>query len=163
DSKTRVATLGHDDFKSNEKSVTIADDDVLTIQHVAEDGTVTPLKENLKVLPGEIVDATFLSASALDAFLAETLETAKKDDVLYSVHLKATMMKVSDPIIFGHVVKAYFADVFAEHGDKLAAAGLTPNDGLGSILSGLADLEGGEAIAESFFRAMQEGPRLSYV
>lgn len=162
-SKTHVATLGHDDFKANEKSWVSPGDDVLTIQHVAEDGAVTALKENLKVLPGEIVDATFLSAAALDAFLAETLAAAKAEDVLYSVHLKATMMKVSDPIIFGHVVKAYFADVFAEHGDKLAAAGLSANDGLGSILSGLADLDGGEAIAEAFFRAMQNGPRLSYV
>ena len=162
-SKTRVATMGHDDFKSNEKSWLSPGDDVLTIQHVAEDGATTALKENLKVLPGEIVDATFLSAAALDAFLAETLATAKADDVLYSVHLKATMMKVSDPIIFGHVVKAYFADVFAQHGAALAAAGLSANDGLGSILSGLADLEGGEAIAESFFRAIENGPRLSYV
>ncbi|UYO96271.1 NADP-dependent isocitrate dehydrogenase [Microbacterium sp. M28] len=162
-SKTRVATLGHDDFKANEKSWVAPADDVLTIQHVAEDGTTTALKENLKVLPGEIVDATFLSAAALDAFLAETLAEAKADDVLYSVHLKATMMKVSDPIIFGHVVKAYFADVFAQHGDALAAAGLSANDGLGSILTGLADLDGGEAIAEAFFRAIQDGPRLSYV
>ncbi|GAA2922040.1 isocitrate dehydrogenase [Microbacterium keratanolyticum] len=162
-SKTRVATMGHDDFKSNEKSWISEGDNVLTIQHVATDGTVSVLKENLKVLPGEIVDATFLSAAALDAFLAETLAVAKAEDVLYSVHLKATMMKVSDPIIFGHVVKAYFADVFAEHGAAIAAAGLTANDGLGSILSGLADVEGGEAIAEAFFRAMQNGPRLSYV
>ncbi|MBN9182802.1 MAG: NADP-dependent isocitrate dehydrogenase, partial [Microbacterium sp.] len=128
-SKTRVATLGHDDFKANEKSVVIPTDDVLTIQHVATDGTTTTLKSGLKVLPGEIVDATFLSAAALDAFLAETLATAKAEGVLYSVHLKATMMKVSDPIIFGHVVKAYYADVFDRYGDRIAAAGLTPNDG----------------------------------
>ena len=146
-SKTRVATIGHDDFKSNEKSVVIASDDVLTIQHVAADGTVTALKTGLKVLPGEIVDATFLSAAALDAFLAETLREAAADDVLYSVHLKATMMKVSDPIIFGHVVKAYFADVFDKYGDKIAEAGLTPNDGLGAILAGLPSVEGGDEIA----------------
>ncbi|HYJ51241.1 MAG TPA: NADP-dependent isocitrate dehydrogenase, partial [Microbacterium sp.] len=136
-SKTRVATLGHDDFKSNEKSVVIDSDDVLTIQHVAEDGTATSLKTGLKVLPGEIVDATFLSAAALDEFLAETLREAASDDILYSVHLKATMMKVSDPIIFGHVVKAYFADVFDKYGDQIAEAGLTPNDGLAAILTGL--------------------------
>ena len=162
-SKTRVATLGHDDFKSNEKSVAIPADDVLTIQHVASDGTVTTLKEGLKVLPGEIVDATFLSAAALDAFLLETLRAAEADDVLYSVHLKATMMKVSDPIIFGHVVRAYFADVFAAYGDRIAAAGLTPNDGLGGILSGLAGVEGGEEIIAAFTDAMARGPRLSYV
>jgi isocitrate dehydrogenase len=162
-SKTRVATLGHDDFRSNEKSVVIADDDVLSIQHVAADGTTKTLKEGLKVLQGEIVDATFLSAAALDAFLADTLAQAKADDVLYSVHLKATMMKVSDPIIFGHVVKAFFADVFDRYGDALAAAGLTPNDGLGSILAGLSNVEGGDAIAAEIRQVLQDGPRLSYV
>ncbi|HEY6801281.1 MAG TPA: NADP-dependent isocitrate dehydrogenase [Agromyces sp.] len=145
------------------RSAVIASDDVLTIRHVAEDGTVTPLKEGLKVLPGEIVDGTFLSAQALDRFLAETLEAAKADDVLYSVHLKATMMKVSDPIIFGHVVKTYFADVFDRHGDKIAEAGLTPNDGLGAILTGLGEIEGGDAIKAAIDDAMKSGPRLSYV
>ncbi len=162
-SKTRVVTMGHDDFKANEKSWVAAHDDVLTIRHTAQDGTVTVLKDNLKVLPREIIDATFLSASALDAFLAETLELAAADDVLYSVHLKATMMKVSDPIIFGHVVKAFFADVFARYGDRIAEAGLTPNNGLGSILSGLADVPGGDEIVEAFGAALADGPRLSYV
>ena len=162
-SKTRVATMGHDDFKSNEKSWVAAHDDVLTIRHIAEDGTETILKEGLKVLPREIVDATFLSAKALDAFLAETLATAQEEDVLYSVHLKATMMKVSDPIIFGHVVKAFFADVFARHGERLEAAGLTPNNGLGSILSGLDAVEGGEEIGREITLQLERGPRLSYV
>ncbi|QKJ20139.1 NADP-dependent isocitrate dehydrogenase [Microbacterium hominis] len=162
-SKTRVATMGHDDFKSNEKSWIAAHDDVLTIRHVTEDGTVTVLKDNLKVLPREIIDATFLSAAALDAFLAETLEAARAEDVLYSVHLKATMMKVSDPIIFGHVVKAYFADVFERHGAALAAAGLTPNNGLGSILAGLGSVEGGDQIAAEITAGLAAGPRLSYV
>ncbi|WP_431778269.1 NADP-dependent isocitrate dehydrogenase [Microbacterium aurantiacum] len=162
-SKTRVATMGHDDFKSNEKSWVAAHDDVLTIRHIAEDGTETVLKEGLKVLPREIIDATFLSAAALDAFLAETLAAASADDVLYSVHLKATMMKVSDPIIFGHVVKAYFADVFDRFGDRIAEAGLTPNNGLGGILSGLATVEGGDEIVAAIEAALAEGPRLSYV
>jgi isocitrate dehydrogenase len=162
-SKTRVVTLGHDDFRSNEISWVSPDDDTLTIRHVDAAGTETVLKSGLKVLPGEIVDATFLSAAALDAFLTETLATAKADDVLYSVHLKATMMKVSDPIIFGHVVKAFFADVFAHYGDQLAAAGLTPNDGLGAILSGLSGLEKGDEIAAAFEQAIASGPRLSYV
>lgn len=161
-SKTRVATLGHDDFKSNEQTTVIERDDVLSIQHVAADGTTTQLKTGVKVLPGEIVDGTFLSAQALDAFLAETIDQAASDDVLYSVHLKATMMKVSDPIIFGHVVKAYYADVFDRYGDKIAEAGLTPNDGLGAILAGLADVEGGAEIAEAF-AAATDSPRLSYV
>ncbi len=162
-SRTRVATLGHDDFKANERSVVIASDDVLRIQHVAPDGTITVLKQSLKVLPNEIVDATFLSAAALDAFLLETLREAAEADVLYSVHLKATMMKVSDPIIFGHVVKAYFADVFATYGDVIAEAGLTPNDGLGAILAGLPEVPGGDEIAAAFAAGLQRGPRLSYV
>lgn len=161
-SKTRVATMGHDDFRSNEKSFVSPADDVLTIQHVAADGTVTELKTGLKVLPGEIIDATFLSASELDAFLAQTLKDAAADDVLYSVHLKATMMKVSDPIIFGHVVKAYFADVFATYGDEIAEAGLTPNDGLGAILAGLPSVEGGDEIAAAIAADLERGPRLSY-
>lgn len=161
-SKTRVATMGHDDFRSNEKSWVAAHDDVLTVRHIAADGTETTLKE-IKVLPREIVDATFLSAAALDAFLADTIETAAADDVLYSLHLKATMMKVSDPIIFGHVVKAFFADVFARFGDRLAAAGLTPNNGLGAILAGLSEVEGGQEIADAFAARLAEGPRLSYV
>jgi isocitrate dehydrogenase len=161
-SKTRVATMGHDDFFSNEKSVVIPAADTLTIRHTAADGTETVLKSGLAVLDGEIVDATFLSASALDAFLAETLKQAKADNVLYSVHLKATMMKVSDPIIFGHVVKAFFADVFDKHGAALEAAGLTPNDGLGSILAGLSEVAGGEQIAADFNAAIAAGPRLSY-
>ena len=162
-SKTRVATMGANDFFSNEKSVVLPAADVLTIRHTAADGTVTDLKTGLKVLAGEIIDSTFLSATALDAFLAKTLAEAKADNVLYSVHLKATMMKVSDPIIFGHVVKAFFADVFAKHGAELAAAGLSANDGLGSILDGLAALPNGAEILAEFNAALAAGPRLSYV
>jgi len=110
-----------------------------------------------------VVDATFLSAAALDAFLADTVAQAAAEDVLYSVHLKATMMKVSDPIIFGHVVRAFFADVFARYGDDLAAAGLTPNDGLGAILAGLSQLGNGDEIRAAFDAAIAAGPRLSYV
>jgi isocitrate dehydrogenase len=161
-SKTRVATMGHDDFFSNEKSVVLTQDDSLTIRLVAADGTPTDLKTGLKVLQGEIVDATFMSAKALDEFLAETLEQAKADNVLYSVHLKATMMKVSDPILFGHVVKAFFASVFEKHGAALEAAGLNPNDGLGAVLAGLANVAGGDAIAADFNAALAAGPRLSY-
>ncbi|WP_449279698.1 NADP-dependent isocitrate dehydrogenase [Leucobacter sp. GX0328] len=162
-SKTRVATMGHDDFKSNEKSWIAAHDDVLTVRHTAEDGTVTVLKDNLKVLPREIIDATFMSAAALDAFLAETLEQAKAENVLYSLHLKATMMKVSDPILFGHAVKAYFAEVFAKHGAAFEAAGITPNNGLGAILAGLDAIPGGQGIADEIAEAIAAGPRLSYV
>lgn len=162
-SKTRVATMGHDDFKSNEKSWIAAHDDVLSIRHTAADGTVTVLKEGLKVLPREVVDATFLSAKALDAFLTDTIAQAKAENVLYSVHLKATMMKVSDPIIFGHVVRAFFADVFDTYGAQLTAAGLNGNNGLGSILAGLGELADGEAISARIAQDLETGPRLSYV
>jgi isocitrate dehydrogenase len=163
DSKTEVATMGADDFRSNEKSVVLDADDTLTIQHVATDGSTTVLKDGLKVLAGEVVDATVMRAAALDTFLAEQVQRAQDLDVLFSVHLKATMMKVSDPIIFGHVVRAYFADVFAQYGDDLAAAGLSANDGLGGILSGLDALDNGAEIKAAFEQRLAEGPRLAYV
>jgi len=161
-SRTTVATMGDHDFASNEKSVTMRADDTLSIVLETADGATT-LKEGLAVLAGEIVDATRMDAAALNEFLARTVEQAKADDVLYSVHLKATMMKVSDPIIFGHVVKVYFADVFEKYGDDLAAAELSPNDGLGGIMSGLDALPNGAEIKAAFEEALANGPRLSYV
>ncbi|MCP2264938.1 NADP-dependent isocitrate dehydrogenase [Promicromonospora thailandica] len=163
DSKTNVATMGHDDFFSNEKSVIIPADDTLRIEHVAADGTVTVLKDGLKVLAGEVVDGTFLDAAALDAFLAESIERAKAEGVLFSVHLKATMMKVSDPIIFGHVVKAFFKPVFEKYGADLAAAGLSANDGLGGIFAGLDALPNGAEIRAAFDAALAEGPKMAMV
>ncbi|HEX7740130.1 MAG TPA: NADP-dependent isocitrate dehydrogenase, partial [Marmoricola sp.] len=162
-SKTRVATMGEHDFKSNEKSVTLAADDTLSIVLETASGENVVLKDGLAVLAGEIVDATKMEAAHLDAFIANALAQAKADDVLFSVHLKATMMKVSDPIIFGHVVKQYFADVFEKYGADLAAAGLSQNDGLGSILAGLEKLPNGDEIAAAFRDALAAGPRLSYV
>ncbi len=161
-SKTTVATMGEHDFASNEKSVTMPADDTLRIVLETATGTTT-LKEGLQVTAGEIVDATRMDAAALNEFLARTVEQAKTDDVLYSLHLKATMMKVSDPIIFGHAVKVYFADVFQKYGADLAAAELSPNDGLGGILSGLDALPNGAEIKAAFEEALGNGPRLSYV
>ena len=167
DSKSEVATMGNNDFFSNEQSVTIPADDVLTILlHTASDGSETVLKSDLKVLEGEIVDATFMSVADLDRFLAAQIQRAKSENVLFSVHLKATMMKVSDPIIFGHVVRAYFAHTFAEYGDVLNAAGLNGENGLGWILSGLDEFEDQELAAkirESIDRDLAEGPRLAMV
>jgi isocitrate dehydrogenase len=163
DSRTRVATMGHDDFFSNEQSVVIPADDTLRIEHVDGTGTVTVLKGDLKVLAGEVVDSTFMSAKALDAFLAEQVERAKADGVLFSVHLKATMMKVSDPILFGHVVKTFFAPVFERYGTALAAAGLSPNDGLGAIYAGLDALPDGAEIKAAFDAALDQGPALAMV
>jgi isocitrate dehydrogenase len=162
-SKTTVATMGAHDFKANEKSVTLAADDTLTIVLETTAGERKVLLESLPVLAGEIVDATVLQVANLRSFLINALATAKAEDVLFSVHLKATMMKVSDPIIFGHVVQAYFADVFGKYGDDLAAAGLSANDGLGAILAGLPSLANGAEIEAAFEAALAAGPRLSYV
>src|SRR5438477_6564202 len=144
DSKTRVATMGHDDFRSNERSVTFAADDDLKVELVARDGSVTVLKESIPVLAGEIVDATFMNARALDAFLAVQLAESHKQGVLFSIHLKATMMKVSDPIMFGHAVKTYFADVFSKYGDTFDRIGVNPNDGLADLLTRVAALPDAE-------------------
>lgn len=163
DSKTNVATMDDGDFRHNEKSVIIEADDDLTIQHVAADGTTTVLRESVPVLAGEVVDGTVMRVAQLQEFLKEQIARAKADDVLFSVHLKATMMKVSDPIIFGHVVKAFFADVFDQYGDQLAAAGLSANDGLGGILAGLDKLDNGAEIKAAFEKGIAEGPRLAMV
>jgi isocitrate dehydrogenase len=162
-SKTTVATMGAHDFKANEKSVTLAADDTLTIVLETTAGERKVLLASLPVLAGEVVDATVLQVANLRSFLINALDTAKAEDVLFSVHLKATMMKVSDPIIFGHVVKAYFRDVFEKYGDDLAAAGLSANDGLGAILAGLPSLPNGAEIEAAFEAALASGPRLSYV
>jgi isocitrate dehydrogenase len=162
DSKTNVATMGRDDFATNEKSVVLPADDTLTIQLVTDSGT-TVLKDGLKVLEGEVVDGTVLRAAALDAFLSEQIARAKADDVLFSVHLKATMMKVSDPIIFGHVVRAFLPDVFAKHGAALEAAGLSPNNGLGAILEGLSAVPNGDEIKADIEAGLAAGPKLAMV
>jgi isocitrate dehydrogenase len=158
-----VATMGAHDFRANEKSVTLPADDTLTVVLETTAGERKVLISSLPVLAGEVVDATVMQAANLRAFLRNAVATARAEDVLFSVHLKATMMKVSDPIIFGHVVKAYFADVFEKYGDDLAAAGLSANDGLGAILSGLSPLPNGAEIRAAFDAALASGPRLSYV
>ena len=163
DSKTNVATMGEHDFKSNEKSVVLDADDTLRIEHEAADGTVTVLRESVPVLAGEIVDATVMQVADLHAFLANAIARAKADDVLFSVHLKATMMKVSDPIIFGHVVTAFFPEVFATYGERLAAAGLSPSNGLGGILAGLDRVENGAEIKDAFEAGIASGPALAMV
>jgi len=139
DSKTRVAAMSGGDFRSNEVSATLKDAATARIVHVAKDGTETVLKDAVSYPAGTVVDATFMSAAALSDFLAAEIEQTKKDGVLFSLHMKATMMKVSDPIIFGHAVKAYLAPVFEEFGDRLAALGVNPNSGLGDLLARIAD------------------------
>ena len=155
--------MGKDDFRSNEQSVVIEADDTLRIEHVAADGTVTVLKESIPVLAGEVVDGTFMNVAALRRFLTEQIARAKADDVLFSVHLKATMMKVSDPIIFGHVVQAFFPTLFEQYGDALKAAGISPNDGLGALLSAVAALPEGDAIKAAVQQGLDDGPDLAMV
>jgi isocitrate dehydrogenase len=162
-SKTNVATMGVDDFRSTEKSAVLAQDDVLRIELKGDDGSTTVLRESVPVLAGEVVDAAVLRVAALREFLTAQLARAKAEDVLFSVHLKATMMKVSDPIVFGHAVRAFFPDTFARHGETLAAAGLSPNDGLGGILKGLDALPEGDEIKASFDAELAAGPALAMV
>ena len=165
DSKSHVATMGEGDFRSNEKSVTIGADTTLRIEHVGADGTTTVLRESVPVLAGEVVDGTFMSAAALRSFLDAQIADAEAQGVLFSLHMKATMMKVSDPIIFGHAVKAYFADVFDTYGEELERAGADPNDGLGGVLSALDSLPAEQAaeIRDAIQARIQSGPPMAMV
>ncbi|MDA8294574.1 MAG: NADP-dependent isocitrate dehydrogenase [Actinomycetota bacterium] len=161
-SKTNVAHMAGDDFYSTERSAVVADAGTLRIELVAEGGT-TVLRDGIAVDPGEVVDAAVLRVAALRRFLADQRERAKREDVLFSLHLKATMMKISDPIIFGHAVREFFPDTFARYGDVLEAAGLDPDNGLGAILAGLSELADGDDIRASIEAELASGPRLAMV
>ncbi|MCS6711128.1 NADP-dependent isocitrate dehydrogenase [Brachybacterium sp. EF45031] len=165
DSRTAVATMGADDFRSHEQSVVMDGPDTLSIVHVDGSGTETVLKDGLAVLEGEVVDSTVMRAAALDAFLAEQVRAAKEQGVLFSLHLKATMMKVSDPVIFGHAVRVFFPTVFARYGDQLAAAGLSPDNGLGGILAGLEELDAEvrDGVRAAIDEDLAAGPALAMV
>ncbi|QHC32523.1 NADP-dependent isocitrate dehydrogenase [Streptomyces sp. HF10] len=163
ESRTNVATMSDNDFASTEKSTVIAEDTTLRFELVGADGTTTELRAPLKVIAGEVVDAAVLRAAALNEFLAAQVARAKQEGVLFSVHLKATMMKVSDPIIFGHVVRTFFPKTFAKYGETLKAAGLSPNDGLGGIYKGLENLPEGAEIKASFDAELADGPALAMV
>ena len=164
-SESHVATMSSGDFRSNEQSVTIAADTSLRIEHEAIDGTVSILKESVPVLAGEIVDSTFMDVAALRAFLDAQIEDARSSGVLFSLHMKATMMKVSDPIIFGHAVRAFFSETFTEFGDVLQSAGANPNNGLGSVLSALENVSADERsqIEASIAAGIANGPALAMV
>jgi isocitrate dehydrogenase len=163
DSKTNVAHMDSDDFRSTERSAVIAEPGSLRIELVGDDGRTTVLRESVPVLEGEVVDASVMRVAALRAFLASQIARAKAEGVLFSVHLKATMMKISDPIIFGHVVRTFFPQTFSHYGEVLAAAGLSPNDGLGAIFAGLQSLPEGAQIRASFDAELAEGPALAMV
>jgi isocitrate dehydrogenase len=165
DSKTHVATMGDHDFRSNEQAITLADDTMLRIEHVDADATVTVLKDSFPVLAGEVVDSTVMEVAALRTFLAEQIADALAQGVLFSIHLKATMMKVSDPIMFGHAVEVFFADVFAEHGDAIAAAGGDPNNGWASVLDAVESMPADQraAIEAVIATTYENGPDLAMV
>ena len=133
-SKTHVATMESGDFCHNEKSVTLNDSDKLNIVFEDNSGNVNILKENLSVLEGEIIDATVMQKRVLLSFLDREIQDAKNNNILLSLHMKATMMKVSDPIIFGHVVKTYFKNVFNKHQETFDKLGINPNNGFLEML-----------------------------
>jgi isocitrate dehydrogenase len=164
-SGTHVATMGGDDFRANEQSTTAADRAVLRIEHVGADGATTVLKDAVPVDAGEIVDATVMRVAALRRFLAEQVADARDRGVLFSLHLKATMMKVSDPIMFGHAVEVFFAGLFERHGEALASVGANPREGLGQVLEAIGRLPDDErSDAEAAVReCLAAGPALAMV
>ncbi|MCB7479638.1 NADP-dependent isocitrate dehydrogenase [Christiangramia sediminis] len=165
DSKTHVATMSEGDFRSNEKSLTLNSDDTLKIEFTAENGDKKVLKDNLKVLNGEVVDATVMSKKALLEFLRKEVKDAKEKDVLFSLHMKATMMKVSDPIIFGHAVEVFFEDVFEKYGEELEKAGADQNSGLGDVLNAIESLpeDKKQEIKAAIAKDLKDGPDIAMV
>ncbi|MDC1243971.1 NADP-dependent isocitrate dehydrogenase [Crocinitomicaceae bacterium] len=165
DSKTHVATMSHGDFKSNEDSVTIKKDGSLSISLVNNAGNTTILKESVKVLKGEIVDATHMSVNALIAFLDKEIIDAKEKGLLFSLHMKATMMKVSDPIIFGHAVKTFFKPLFEKHIDLFSEIGVDVNNGFGDLLSKINNLaeDQKQEILKDIENCYKENPAIAMV
>jgi isocitrate dehydrogenase len=165
DSRSHVSTMSDGDFRSTERSVTVAGEDDVRIELVRDDGEVTVLKASTPLEPGEIIDAAVMRRRALLAFLAEQVGEAREQGVLFSVHLKATMMKVSDPIIFGHAVRTYFAEVFERHGQTLAGLGVDANDGMASLQTAIDRLpeDQREAILRDIEATYDRGPDLAQV
>ncbi len=165
DSKTRVTTMDGDDFAHNEQSVTIDEASMVKIQHSDSNGKTTVLKDFFPLLPGEIIDGTVLRKKALLAFLAEQVEVAKKEGILFSLHLKATMMKVSDPVIFGHAVRVFFADLIEKNSELLDQLGVDFNNGFGDLLAHLDELPADKksALEADISAAYQNGTDLAMV
>ncbi len=165
DSKSHVAHMDGGDFFANEKSVTVDAATEVTIEHVAKDGTTTKLAGPIKLQAAETIDGTFLSRKQLQAFLSQQVDDARQQGVLFSLHLKATMMKVSDPILFGYGVEAYFAPVFAKHADTFAKLGVNPRNGFGDVVAKIATLpEADRALIEKDIQAVYAmGPGVAMV
>ncbi len=164
-SKTHVATMNSGDFRSTEKSLSLTEETNVTIEFIPHSGETQKLKENLHVLKGEIIDSSVMSKKALIAFLDKEIKDAKDKGVLFSLHLKATMMKISDPIIFGHAVKVFFKDIFEKYGTDLKEAGADPNSGLGDVLKALHELpaEKRTAVEADIQQNLKNGPELAMV
>ena len=165
ESKTRVATMGKGDFFSNEKSVTIEAATNVKIEHTSADGTVTVLKEDIALLEGEIFDATSMCKASLVSFLKAQTAAAKEEGVLYSLHMKATMMKISDPMIFGHAVEVYFSDLLTKHADVLGGLGIDFKNGFGDLIAKIESLPADQkaAIEADILAAYANGPDLAMV
>ena len=165
DTKSHVATMTAGDFRNNEQSVTVAEPTTARIEHVSASGEVTVLKDGLALQDGEIIDGTFMSKKALLAFLSEQVEDARNTGVLFSLHMKATMMKVSDPIIFGHAVRVFFADLFAKHGQLFDELGVDVNNGFGDLVSKLGELDADKRaeVEADIAACLANGPDLAMV
>ena len=165
DSKTHVATMSQGDFAHNETSVTVANATKVHIQFTDANNNTSYLRKDISLLEGEIIDATFMSKKALLAFLDREIEDANRSNILMSLHMKATMMKVSDPIIFGHVVKTYFKEVFETYKSQFESIGLDANNGLGNIISSLDDLPSDDksAILADIQKTLTEKANLAMV
>lgn len=165
DSKTHVSTMKGGDFFSNEKSITVAEAGDVKVQFTDKNGSVTVLKEKTTLLPGEIIDATFMSKKALVKFLEEQIKDAKEKNVLFSLHMKATMMKISDPIIFGHAVTSFFKDVFEKHSAVIKELGVDVNNGFGDLISKIQTLPEAQksAIEADIKSCLENGPGIAMV
>ena len=165
DSQSHVSTMSSGDFRSNEKSVTVSEATSIRIEHKAADGTVTVLKSEFPLEAKEVIDATFMSKNALTAFLDAEYEACKTQGILYSLHMKATMMKVSDPIIFGHAVRSYFKPVFAKHQATFDELGIDVNNGFGDLVAKIANLPEAQRteIEADIAAALENGPAMSMV
>ena len=164
-SDAHVASMTHGDFFANEQAATIEQPTTVRIEHVDADGTVTVMKDGIELIEGEVVDSTFMSRAALLEFLADQISDARSRGVLFSLHMKATMMKVSDPIIFGHAVRVFFADVFEKHAQTFARLGVDPNDGFGDVVARLAELPDDQRrqIEADIAAVYEAGPDLAMV
>lgn len=165
DSKSHVSTMREGDFAHNEKSVTVDKATSIKIQHTDKNGNTTILKDSFPLLQGEIIDGTVMSKKALLAFLKEQVKDAKDKGVLFSLHMKATMMKVSDPIIFGHAVKVFFADLFNKHQDTFNTIGVDTNNGFGNVINSISKLpeDKRQEIEADIQSALENGPDLAMV